>query len=91
MKKYLIEIKADNGARDCVSINGDSYRPFQIAGNLWGYQYPGNAARRLETLAKAWENDGLSVKRVYGTVCDMPTKGNDHNIGIILSDYRMEV
>ena len=91
MKKYLIEIKADNCAKDCVSINGDSCRPFQIAGNLWNYQQPGYAAHRLEILAKAWENNGLSVKRVYGTVFDMPTKGNDHNIGIILSDYRMEV
>ena len=90
MKKYLIEIKADNGARDCVSINGGSYRPFQIAGNLWNYQCPGYAARRLETLAKAWENNGLSVKRVYGTVFDMPQKGNSYNIGIILSEYRME-
>ena len=90
MNKYLIRIETGSGTKECVSINGDSLRPFQIAGNLWNYQYPGNAARRLETLAKAWENNGLPVKRIYGTVFDMPQKGNDHNIGIILSAYRME-
>ena len=87
MKKYLIKIAAGNGKKECVSINGDSARPFQVAGNLWDYQFPGNAARRLETLAKNWENNGLSVNRIYGTVFDMPTKGDDHNIGIILAEY----
>ena len=91
MNTYLIKIETGSGTKDCVSINGDSLRPFQIAGNLWNYQYPGHAARRLETLAKAWENNGLAVKRIYGTVFDMPQKGNDHNIGIILADYRTEV
>ena len=90
MGKYLIKIEAGNGAKECVSINGDSCRPFQIAGNLWNYQYPGHAARRLETLAKAWENNGLSVKRVYGTVFDIPKKGDFHNVGVILSGYGME-
>ena len=90
MNAYLIRIKANNGADECVSINGDSARPFQIAHNLWNYQYPGYAARRLETLAKAWENNGLAVKRIYGTVFDMPQKGDDHNVGIILAEYRME-
>ena len=91
MNAYLIRIESNNGRKDCVSINGDSSRPFQIAGNLWNYQCPGHAARRLETLAKAWENNGLSVKRVYGTVFDMPKKGDCHNVGIILSGYGMEV
>lgn len=90
MNTYLIRIKANNGADECVSINGGSLRPFQIAHDLWNYQYPGRAARRLETLAKAWENNGLSVKRTYGTVFDMPQKGDSYNIGIILSEYRME-
>lgn len=87
MNAYLIKIESNNGKKECVSINGDSLRPFQIAGNLWNYQCPGYAARRLETLAKAWENNGLAVKRIYGTVFDMPQKGNDHNIGIILAEH----
>lgn len=87
MKVYLIRIKANNGANECISINGDSYRPFQIARNLWNYQYPGYAARRLETLAKAWESNGLAVERIYGTILDMPQKGNDYNIGIILAEH----
>lgn len=91
MNTYLIRIKADNGADECVSVNGDSCRPFQTAGNLWNYQYPGHAARRLETLAKAWENNGFAVKRTYGTVFDIPQKGDCYNIGIILSEYKMEV
>ena len=52
MNTYLIKIEADNGAKEGVTINGDSYRPFQIAGNLWNYQYPGHAAHRLEILSK---------------------------------------
>lgn len=54
MNTYLIKIEADNGAKEGVTINGDSYRPFQIAHNLWNYQYPGYAAHRLEILAKNW-------------------------------------
>lgn len=87
MSKYLIRIETGSGTKECISINGDSLRPFQIAGNLWNYQYPGHAARRLETLAKAWENNGFAVKRIYGTILDMPKKGNDYNIGIILAEH----
>ena len=87
MNTYLIKIEADNGAKEGVTINGDSYRPFQIARNLWNYQYPGHAAHRLETLAKNWENNGFAVKRIYGTILDMPKKGNDYNIGIILAEH----
>ena len=87
MNTYLIKIEADNGAKEGVTINGDSYRPFQIAHNLWNYQYPGYAAHRLEILAKNWENNGLRVKRIYGTILDMPKDGNDYNIGIILAEH----
>ena len=87
MNTYLIKIETDTGAKEGVTINGDSSRPFQIARNLWNYQYPGHAAHRLETLAKNWENNGFAVKRIYGTILDMPKKGNDYNIGIILAEY----
>ena len=87
MNTYLIKIEAANGANECVTINGDSYRPFQIAGNLWNYQYPGHAAHRLEMLAKSWENNGFAVKRIYGTILDMPKEGNDYNIGVILAEH----
>ena len=87
MNTYLIKIEAENGAKDGVIINGDSFRPFQIARNLWNYQYPGHAAHRLETLAKNWENNGLKVNRIYWTILDMPKKGNDYNIGIILAEH----
>lgn len=86
MNIFLIRIEADNGAKESVTINGDSYRPFQVARNLWNYQYPGYAAHRLEILAKNWENNGLAVKRIYGTILDMPKTGNDYNIGIILAE-----
>ena len=86
MNTYLIKIEAENGAKEGVIINGDSLRPFQIARNLWNYQYPGHAAHRLETLAKNWENNGLKVTRIYGTILDMPKEGNDYNIGIILAE-----
>lgn len=90
MNKYLIKIEANNGAMENISINGDSLRPFQIAHNLWNYLYPGHAAHRLEMLAKSWENNGFTVRRIYGTILDMPKKGDEYNIGIILAEYGFE-
>ena len=87
MNTYLIKIESSNGAKEGITINGDSTRPFQIAHNLWNYQYPGHAAHRLEMLAKSWENNGFAVKRTYGTILDMPKKGDDYNIGIILAEH----
>jgi hypothetical protein len=87
MKEYLIRIENGRGA-ECITINGDCpSRPFQIAHNLWNYITPGHAARRLEMLAKSWENNGYTVKRVYGNVWEMPTTGSGANVGLILLDY----
>ena len=79
MKKYLIRIES-GGHSVNVTINGDSCRPFMIAHNLWSYTTPGHAARRLETLAQAWENNGHAVARIFGSVSDMPATGNRFNI-----------
>ena len=87
MNKYLIAIKANNGTSECITINGDSLRPFQIANNLWNYQYPGYAARKLNTLAKSWKNNGLTVTKIYGTISDMPTQGNKYNVQLILAEH----
>ena len=87
MEKYLIRIDANNGASECITINGDSIRPFQIANNLWNYQYPGQAAHKLSTLAKSWENNGLTVTKIYGTISDMPTNGNKYNVQLILAEH----
>lgn len=87
MKKYLIKIKANNGANECITINGDSLRPFQIANNVWNYQYPGHAARKLSTLAKSWQDNGLTVTKIYGTISDMPRKGNEYNVRLILAEH----
>ena len=86
MKKYLIRIETNRSA-EAVYINGDSTRPFQIAHNLWNYATPWTAAQRLEKLAKAWEDNGFSVRRVYGTVEEMPTKGNEFNLAMIKSEW----
>ena len=86
MKKYLICIETNRSA-EAVYINGDSLRPFQIAHNLWNYATPWTAAQRLEKLAKAWEDNGFSVRRVYGTVEEMPTKGNEFNLAMIKSEW----
>lgn len=86
MKEYLIRIENERGSEQ-TTINGDSCRPFMIAHNLWNYTTPGRAARRLEMLAKSWENNGYAVKRVYGNVWEMPTTGNGANVGLILLDY----
>lgn len=86
MKKYLIRIETGSNSEH-TTINGDSRRPFQIAHNLWNYTTPGHAARRLEKIALAWENNGRAVTRIYGTVVDMPTCGNDFNLKKILLDY----
>lgn len=87
MKEYLIRIESSRSC-ECITISGDCpYRPFQIANNLWNYTTPGHAARRLEKLAKCWEELGIVVNRVYGSVWEMPTKGNGANVGLILLDY----
>ena len=86
MKKYLIRIETNRSA-EAVYINGDSLRPFQIAHNLWNYATPWTAAQRLEKLAKAWEDNGFSVRRVYGIVEEMPTCGNEFNLAMIKSDW----
>ena len=87
MNSYLIKIKASNGATECISINGDSYRPFQIAHNLYNYLLPGHAARKLEALAKAWEANGLYVSRHYGTILEMPTHGDAYNIDLTIAKH----
>ena len=86
MKKYLIRIETGSNAI-FTTINGDSRRPFQILNNLWNYTTPGHAARRLEKHAAQWEQLGFIVKRVYGTVGDMPTTGDEFNTKSILSHY----
>ena len=86
MKKYLIRIETNRSA-EAVYINGDSLRPFQIAHNLWNYATPWTAAQRLERLAKAWEGNGFSVRRVYGTVKEMPTSGNEFNLAMIKNEW----
>lgn len=79
MKEYLIRI--ENGhMSEHVTINGDSCRPFMIAHNLWNYTTPWHAAQRLEKIAKAWEKGGFTITRVFGTVADMPTCGDEFNI-----------
>ncbi len=68
MKKYLIKIESvENHNTAAVRYNSDSFRPYQIAGNLWNYDKIGYASRRLEMLAKSWENHGFTVRREYGT------------------------
>ena len=87
MKEYLIRIENGRGA-EFTTISGDCpSRPFQIANNLWNYSTPWHAAQRLEKLAKCWESAGLTVKRIYGNVFEMPTKGNGRNVELTLLDY----
>ena len=86
MKKYLIRIENARGS-ECTTINGDSCRPFMIAHNLWNYTTPGHAARRLEKLAKEWECNGFTVKRIFGAVSDMPVTGNNFNVEKTLLEY----
>ena len=87
MKEYLIRIE-NNHSSECTYIYGDCpSRPFSIANNLWNYSTPWHAAQRLEKLAKCWESNGHTVKRVYGSVWDMPVKGNEKNVDLIRLDY----
>lgn len=86
MKKYLIRIET-RGQAIFTTINGDSRHPFQIMHNLWNYTTPGHAARRLEIHARQWEKLGDSVTRIYGTIADIPTTGNNFNVQMILLDY----
>ena len=87
MKEYLIRIE-NNHSSECTYIYGDCpSRAFSIANNLWNYSTPWHAAPRLEKLAKCWESNGHTVKRVYGSVWDMPVKGNEKNVDLIRLDY----
>ena len=89
MKIYLIAIESAQSAHNKLftTIYGDTpARPFMIAHNLWNYKTPGHAARRLEKLAQSWESGGHTVKRIFGTVADMPTKGSAFNVGKTLID-----
>lgn len=87
LKKYLIAIKSDKGAEECIMINGDSLCPFSIAHNLWSYKVPWMAAKRLKMLAESWEKNGHKVNRIYGTILDMPTKGNEFNAKHTIYDF----
>lgn len=87
MKKYLIQIKNNRGGEEHITINGDSTRPFMIAHNLWNYITPWHAARKLELLAERWEGHGLTVDRIYGTIDNMPTRGDDYNVAITIKEY----
>jgi hypothetical protein len=90
MKKYLIWIES-NRAAIFTSVYGDTpSRPFSIAGNLWNYATPGHAARRLEKLAQSWDALGIPTRRVYGTIDDMPTKGNENNVAATLAEWRKQ-
>lgn len=71
MKQYLIKITAqENNNIVSVHYNSDSFRPYQIAGNLWNYDKIGYAARRLEMLARSWEKHGFTVEREYGNIVE---------------------
>lgn len=88
MKKYLIGIYNTHGSSIFTTINGDTpSRPFSIANNLWNYQTPWTAARRLEMLAQSWEKHGRKVSRFYGTVHDMTKKGNINNAIATIRDF----
>lgn len=87
MRQYLIAIQSGNHEL-CTHIYGDSpSRPFSIANNLWNYITPWHAAQRLEKLAKSWEARGRDVRRIYGQVRHMPTKGDRDNVWSIIRDY----
>lgn len=89
MKRYLIRIENNCNGCELIHIYGDTpTRPFSIAHNLWNYAKPGHAARRLEMLAQSWEKNGLTVKRIYGSIVDMPTKGNEFNAAATIHEYK---
>lgn len=88
MKKYLIRIESENSAL-FTTIYGDTpSRPFMIDHNLWNYKTPWAAAQRLERLAKSWEAHGYAVKRIYGSILDMPTNGNEFNAAATIRDFK---
>lgn len=89
MKKYLIRIESENNNNVLfTSVHGDTpSRPFMIANNLWNYTTPGHAAQRLEKLAKAWEKNGHVVNRIYGTVADMPMRGDEYNACMTMREW----
>ena len=84
----VIRIESDNGSALYTTVYGDTpARPFMIDGNLWNYETPWTAARRLEILAQSWEKFGYKVKRVYGGVADMPYWGNRFNCAVTVYNF----
>ena len=89
MKQYLIGIRSDRGDELVVHVYGDCpSRPFSIAGNLWNYTTPWHAAQQLKRLARSWSCCGHKVTGIYGSVQDMPTKGDDYNVYAILRYWK---
>ena len=78
MNKYLIKIKANNGATECITINGDSTRPFQIAHNLWNYLYPGYASHKLNNIAKKNPKDYQAFETQFWK--DVEERGSDRKL-----------
>lgn len=92
MKEYLIGIhglRKDNvHIYEQITIYGDTpSRPFIISHNLWNYATPEHAAQRLEKIAKAWEANEVVVTRIYGTIDDMPTRGDNFNIAMTVKEW----
>lgn len=88
MPKYLIRIESGPHKLFTATYGDTPTRPFVIANNLWAYRTPWHAAQRLEKLARSWETLGFPVTRIYGNVCDMPTRGDPDNVWYTLQDYQ---
>lgn len=87
-RTYLIGIKSDRGNYLCIHVNGDTpSRPFSIANNLWNYETPWHAAQQLKRLANSWSCCGHKVTGIFGTVADMPAKGDRDNVFAARRDW----
>lgn len=90
MKEYIIGISAKRKdecyIEEHITIYGDCpSRPFSIAHNLYNYKTPWTASQRIKKIGKAWENNGLNVDYIYGTIDDMPINGDEYNAYMTVS------
>lgn len=92
MKEYIISVSAKRKdgtyIEEHITVYGDCpSRPFSIAHNLWNYTTPWTAAQRIKKIGKAWENNGLNVDYIYGTIDDMPINGDEYNAYMTVKEY----
>ena len=83
MKKYLANIRTPHGASVSIGYYADTpnknYRLYYCGSDTGDrFEYIGNAARALETLAEKWRENGITeIIKSYATKKEIPRRGSN--------------